>query len=283
MKTTRRFYLVAALATVLATLSLVALAWRAFPPLPGAILWPNALAAEGKRRAPVIGQLGGVPVMIPREFARFVEYDDDPQWMTSRKGSPPERSFDSGLRSFGFKIRFPDMKGLTEETAEEKKSQSIFTTTWMRVGVKSNSFYGSSGDTALEAHINNIPLTEGRPFRYERIPGVVDGLVGYTPLGVDLERRGIVGRADMRDKNIYFHRNPKGEADAYIECSNVLHASAPCELRFNLLPTLRAHVSVGFRRELLPHWQQIRSSVAAVILGFRANPATGNTSFKQGE
>jgi hypothetical protein len=78
--------------------------------------------------------------------------------------------------------------------------------------------------------------------------------------------------------NIYFHRTPDGAADAYIECSNVEHAAAPCELKFNALPEMRVQVDVGFRKGLLPHWQEIRSSVKQVILGFRVNPSSASPS-----
>ena len=48
----------------------------------------------------VIGDLGGMKVRIPRHYAEYVTYDDDPGFGEKRKGGRPERTFDSRLRSF---------------------------------------------------------------------------------------------------------------------------------------------------------------------------------------
>jgi len=44
------------------------------------------------------------------------------------------------------------------------------------------------------------------------------------------------------------------------------------------LPEMRMQVDVHFRKGLLPHWQEIRSSVKQVILGFRVNPSNASPS-----
>ena len=250
----------------------------------GALLWlltrsqPPTISNLGdsrvikeNRNGPVIGHLGGVPVAIPRPYAYFVEYDGDPNFMVPRKGPPPKRTYKSGLASFGFEIRYPDMAALTVQTAPEKKSETIYTSTWLRVGIASNSIYG--GDRVLEAYIQGNIFRENPypPYRHEKLPERLYGLTGYAPIGFDISKRSGTG-ADISDKNIYFHRNREGTADAYIECSNVEHAAAPCELRFNMLPEMRTQVDVGFRKGLLPHWRDIQSSVKQVILGFRVNP-----------
>jgi hypothetical protein len=219
----------------------------------------------------VIGDLGGVPVSIPKPYAHFVEYDGDPHFMEPRKGPPPKRTFQSRLRSFGFEIRYPDMAPLTDETEKQQKQENIYTTTWMRVGINTGSIYG--GDTTLASHLHyKLTLKQGfPPYRYEKLPDTAFGLIAYAPVGFDESKRTRPGGAGYNDRNIYFHRDQDGNVDTYIECSNVSHAAGECRLEFNLQPAMRAIVSVSFRKGLLPHWKEIQSSVAQVILGFRIN------------
>lgn len=226
------------------------------------------------KAAAVIGELGGHAVSIPRFYADFLEYDGDPHWLERRSFFRPERTYASKIASFGFYIRYPEMEVLTDKNWSQKHKESIYTSTWLLVGINSNSAYGSSGDMALEAHVNDIPLKK-YPYRYEELPTTIFGLIGYTPIGVDESKRDARHGADMSDKNIYFHRNAEGNVDAYIECSNVTHSAAPCKFRFSLLPHMRANVSVSFRKGLLPHWEHIQSLVSQIILGFRTS-AVGN-------
>jgi hypothetical protein len=252
--------------------------WLLAPSQPSPISNLNdSWVLKENRNGPVIGHLGGAPVAIPKPFAHFVEYDGDPHFMERRKGPPPKRTYQSGLASFGFEIRYPDMAALTDQTEPQKKTETIYTTTWLDVGIHANSIYG--GDTALEAYIQSIVYGKNPfpPYRYEKLPEQVYGLTGYTPIGFDISKRSGTGTS-YSDRNIYFHRTPDGTADAYIECSNVEHAAAPCELKFNTLPEMRVQVDVGFRKGLLPHWQEIRSSVKQVILGFRVNPSSASPS-----
>lgn len=239
--------------------------------LPGNV--QSVASHQEDRHEPTIGMLGGVPVSIPKPYANFVEYDGDREWMETNKGASPTRTFASKLSSFGFELRFPHMEVMSDTTTLHASKEDVYSTMRMRVGVNSNSAYGSAGDTALEAYISSIPSQQGHPYRFEKLPEAHYGLTGYTSVGVDVTRRNVIGMADMNDKNIYFHRDQKGKADAYIECSNMLHAAARCELRFNMLPEMHGLVSVNFRKELLPHWREIQSSVHTVILGFRVNPA----------
>lgn len=219
-----------------------------------------------------IGELGGHAVSIPRDYADFLEYDGDPHWLEGKSLLQLKRTFASKISSFGFYIRYPEMEVRTDANRQEMHKESIYTSMWLFVGVLSNSTYGLKGDMALETYIRSIPIdkTPGYGYRYEKIPETTYGLIGYTPIGVDESLRDRRRGTHHHDKNIYYHRNAEGKADAYIVCSNSKHAAAPCEMRLNLVPHMRAHVSVSFRKGLLPHWQEIRSAVSRVILGFRA-------------
>lgn len=224
------------------------------------------------QRGPVIGDLGGVPVMLPKPYAHFVEYEGDPHFMERRKGPAPKRTYASRLSSFGFEVRYPDMAALTVETEPQKKSENIHNTTWLDVGIGYKAFYAPNGDTSLDRHIKRALAPDHFPYRYEKLPNEVYELIGYTPIGVTDEMRRSEKGTGWDDQNIYYHLKPDGKADAYIECSNVTHAAAPCRLYFNLLPQMSIYVSVGLRRGLLPHWKEIQSSVTQVIFGFRVNP-----------
>nr|CUV42086.1 conserved exported protein of unknown function [Ralstonia solanacearum] len=92
---------------------LLATAWTAlFKPrlLPKPIqrhLFADWMIQEERRTDPAVGHLGGIPVSIPRPYAHFLEYDGDPGFTEPRKGPRPERTFESGIRSFGFEVHYP--------------------------------------------------------------------------------------------------------------------------------------------------------------------------------
>lgn len=226
------------------------------------------------REGPVIGDLGGVPVSIPKPYANFVEYDGDPHFLEKRKGPIPKRTHESKLASFGFEVRYPDMANVNEETASERRQKNIHNTMWMRVGVNSHSAYGGAGDEFLDKRVLAITDPKAHRYAYKPLPEKVHGLIGYYPVGPDESKRlQQVGGADMNDVNLYYFQSETGQTDTYIECSNMAHAAAQCEQVFNLRPEMRIHVTVGYRRDLLPHWREIQSSVSKVILGFRVSPA----------
>lgn len=262
-------------------LTLVVLAWVFIAKQLEALSPGESWAIRQTLAYPVVGNLGGVPVSIPKPYAKFVEYDDDPHFMEARKSPPPPRTYQSPLRSFGFDIRFPDMQPVTDQNYNEFRKASIQTTMWMRVGIASNSIYGFDGDHAMARYAQNILADVARTFHYEKLPRDTYGLVGYTPVNADLSRRELgkgFGGPDMLDYNVYFHQDSDGEVDAYIKCWNMTHLAERCEHRFLLTPEMRTEVTVGYRSELLPHWREIQSSVTKVMLGFRVTPQAKNPS-----
>jgi hypothetical protein len=263
-----------------AILAVGLLGWNLVSDTPPTILAPgDSWAIRQTLVYPVVGNLGGVPVSIPKPYANFVEYDGDPHFMEARQGPPPPRTYDSPLRSFGFDIRFPDMHPEAEEIREEKRKESIHRTMWMRVGVNSNSNYGYDGEHKMTRYAENIVKHFLEKYRFEKLPTETYGLIGYGPTNVDLSRRELGGGgADMNDANSYFFENADGEVDAYIKCWNMKHSANRCHHEFVLLPSVRAIVTVGYRSELLPHWREIQSSVTQVMLGFRVDQTARNKS-----
>jgi hypothetical protein len=216
----------------------------------------------------VIGHLGGVPVSIPKEFAKFVEYDGDPGFLEKRTGQTPKRTFESGIRSFGFEVRYPDMAPENEVTWKEKRSKNIHNTTWIDVSILSNSIYQDRSLSRF-AEISKIWLASAsRFYHYEEQPKKVRDLTAYIPGNADLKRREM-GMESFRDMNIYIHYVDGNGVDAYIDCHNSNHDAAPCKHRFDLGPGMKTSISVMYRKGLLPHWREIEDGVIQVVLGFR--------------
>jgi hypothetical protein len=267
---------------------------RLFVALAGAVLLAPGLPAGAEEATPlesiqimsgnyrkggdagVIGHLGGVPVSIPKEFAKFVEYDGDPGFLEKRKGPVPKRTFESGICSFGFDIRYPDMMPVNEQTWREKRKENIYTTMWMHVGILSNSTYGYDGPDKITQYAKLRLEDAKRWHRYEKQTEKRHGLTVFAPVDIDLLRRNLNSThpkgSDFHDINIYFDQTKDGTIGAFIYCSNINHEAALCEHRFDLRPEMKANVNIGYRKGLLPHWREIQDSVTMVLLGFRVHP-----------
>ncbi|MGC8209770.1 hypothetical protein [Ralstonia pseudosolanacearum] len=250
---------------------LLATAWMAlFKPrlLPKPIqrhLFADWIIQEERRTDPAIGHLGGTPVSIPRPYAHFLEYDGDPGFTEPRKGPRPERTFESGIRSFGFEVHYPDMEVASAANLDKQKHESIYTSMWLNVGITSNSHY--FGEYYPEGQVTGMGQNK---YKYQKAQANEYELETYIPINVDEEERKTRGgAADMADHNIYYHRNSNGGIDTYIECSNMKHDAAVCEQRFNLFPKIKASISVSYRRGLLKEWREIQSSVSKIILDFK--------------
>jgi len=61
-------------------------------------LFGNSWIIKENQKGPIFGSLGGIPISIPKPFARFVEYENDPHFLEPRKGEPPKRTFNSSLQ-----------------------------------------------------------------------------------------------------------------------------------------------------------------------------------------
>ena len=110
---------------------------------------PPEMAAAKYVPRDAVGDLGGVPVTIPRHFANYVEYEGDPSWGEKRQGPKPERTHKSKLVSFGYYTRFPDMAGESSpELIKDKRSYSSSKTPWIRVGLRAGNIY--PGDEFLD-------------------------------------------------------------------------------------------------------------------------------------
>lgn len=233
---------------------------------------------------PTVGDLGGIPISIPPGIARFVEYQDDPHFMTPRQDPPPIRTLKSKFRSFGFEMRFPDKALVHDETTEQLKNIYPGNTLWIDVGLEVFDFNDErSLNRVLEGTAaNKWPMmNDGHrsveelkdKHGYQLLPEPLYGLRVYQVYGYDDAKRYQQPPNDFGDRNLYYHTNHKGEVDTYIECDNTKYPGARCNQQFVLPNTKHTIAHVDYRNGLLPDWQAIQAAATEVILGFAVNPA----------
>jgi hypothetical protein len=250
--------------------------WRVVRAL-GAFMWgfqpPEMMAAQYSAKD-VIGDLGGMPVKISRHVAENVEYDGDPGFSgPPRQGPPPERTYASRLKSFGFDIRFPDMAMLTSrEMWANKKSYTIFNTQWMRVSITSGESFPGRG-FMNRPHVSNGQTKDDYWWNtYEEIPVKKFGLTEYRLVGID-PRTGQPARDHREAKIIYIHRDRDGKVLTRIDCDNVPHEAVRCTQSWSMeAKNVDAEIGVHYRRGFLRDWPEIQQRVTQVILDFRIEP-----------
>jgi hypothetical protein len=249
--------------------------WRSAPAaLPSNPFEPPEMAAAHYASRDVVGDLGGMPVTIPRHFADLVEYNGDPGWGEKRKGHRPERTHASKLSSFGFYVRLPDMAGLSsEELRLHKKNQKMRDTMWISVGLNLGERYPGDGFLDRLTNAMGKPGNILKYEQYEQLPDRLYGLTVYAAGGVD-PKSNKPYREDTDAHDIFVHRDDAGKVDTYIRCSNRNVPAPPCTQYISLEPNLKADIYISYRRGLLPEWQQIQTSVTQLILSFRAPTPT---------
>ena len=222
----------------------------------------------------VVGDLGGVPVRIPIEFAKSVEYDDDPAILEPRRKPVPARNFSSRLRSFGFDFRYPDMAGPSSEEARKDRAAHLpGSTFWISVGLNAGEDYHGAGSTE---RITSGTLGSPEPATgasYKLAAEKTCGLEAYVLTGNDA-RSGKPNREHSNAEDVFIGRDAAGKATTYIECSNRPLNAAPCKQHFDLEPQMHAKVYLSYRRGLLCEWRGIQGATSQLISSFRA---TGET------
>jgi len=230
---------------------------------------PEMVAAQYSAKD-VIGDLGGMPVKICRHIAEYVEYDGDPGFSgPPRQGPPPERTYASRLKSFGFAVRFPDMAMITSiEMWADKESYTIRNTPWMSVTVYSGENFPGRG-FMNRPHVSN-GQTKGDYWwdTYEELPAKKFGLTEYRLQGID-PRTGQPARDHREADIIYIHRDRSGKVLTRIVCSNVSHEAAPCTQKWSMEgQNVDAVIQVHYRRGFVRNWSEIQKYVSRTILNF---------------
>lgn len=215
----------------------------------------------------IIGDLGGVPVNIPRDSVRLVEYDGDPDWGETRQGDTPVRTHQSKINSFGFDIRYTDGM-FSEQSNEYEQEKNLPNSPWVSVGINSgNRYYGAGGIQRLAQGIITPNYEVEPPHKYARLPKLQYGLEAYASPGID-PKTNKPWRENLYAEDVFIKRN-KGEIVTYIKCSNRDVPHPPCTHYFDLEPNMKLDVYVSYSRHVLADWQKIEKIVKSTIVGFK--------------
>jgi hypothetical protein len=259
---------------------------------------PPQMAAAYRIPKDLVGDLGGMPVRIDRHIVRLVEYDGDPGWGEKRKGPPPERTHASRLASFGFYVRYPDMRSLNEPEMRDDFERYHPTTAsteygikeknpWLDGGIQSGASYPGRGflDRLYAASLLNPDQQPGIS-QFVPQPSPVKGLELYVLSGTD-PLTGNAWRYERSWSDRYVHRDRQGKATTYIRCSYQTATRRPtsCTHEWSMEEHgLSMVVSVNYRHGLLPQWQDIQTKVSDFVLKWQdptaphtptSTPATG--------
>lgn len=220
-----------------------------------------------------IGDLGGVPVDLPKNLVHLVEYDGDPAWGKKREGPKPTRSYDSKINSFGFDMRYTDHTIFDESSKEIKRAydeeKNLPNSPWISVSVTSGDRYYGAGDIHRMGDGALNPSKEAGPVHeYENLDNDQYGLEAYAPPGID-PKTDRPYREDRYAEDVFIQRDKTGQIITYIKCSNRDVPRPPCSHRFNLEPQMALDLAVQYSRHNLADWQQIEQVVRQQVLNFR--------------
>jgi hypothetical protein len=243
---------------------------------------PPPMAAAYHTPQDLVGDLGGMPVRIDRHIVRLVEYDGDPGWGPPRKGPPPERTHASRLASFGFHVRYPDMRSLddAEMRADYERYHPIMKPVeyglseinpWLRGGIQSGSSYPGHGFLNRRYVALLDPTQQSVNGKYVPEPSSIKGLDLFIHSG-NHPYSGLPLRYEAGGDDTYVRRTPQGKVTTYIRCGyrSGTERLAWCEQTWSMEShDLGMVVNVMYRPGLLPQWQDIQTKVSQFILDFK--------------
>ncbi|WP_227687455.1 hypothetical protein [Psychrobacter fjordensis] len=226
----------------------------------------------GRAPANYIGDLGGLPVELPRNIVTFVAYNGDPTFGKKREGKKPTRSYESEINSFGFDLRYTDNTIFDKSNKSHKyaydKEQYLPNDPWVSVRVSSGDKYHGVGaihrigDGTISA--NGVDPV----YTYEQLDNDQYGLEFYAPPGID-PKTDRPYREDRYAEDVFIQRDKNSQITTYIRCSNRDVPRPPCIHNFDLEPEMALYVNVQYSRHNITDWQQIEQVVRQQILNFR--------------
>lgn len=255
---------------------------------------PPQMAAAYHTPQDLVGDLGGMPVRIDRHIVRLVEYDGDPGWGPPRKGPPPERTHTSRLKSFGFYVRYPEMRSLDEPEIREdfERYHPIMkpmeyglrdVDPWLDGGIQSGSSYPGHGflDRLYRASLLDASQ-QAISEKFVPEPTPIKGLELYVASGID-PSTGIPWRYESSWSDRYVHRDRQGKVTTYIRCSYRRDRTpTSCTQEWSMEDYgLSIGVVVNYRHGLLPQWQDIQAKVSQFVLDFKDPTVTATAPAAQ--
>ena len=233
----------------------------------------STIPKDSVQKDTVNGDLGGVPVQLPRDSVHLVEYNGDPDWGEDFKAAVPKRTYESKISSFGFDVRYTDgalYDGVVGKFADEYEAQkNLPDSPWVSVGVNSGDrYYGSGGIDRIGKGTINARPDEHPVYIYKKLAETQFGLEVYAPPGID-PKTNTPWREDRDAKDIFIQCDDNGVITTYIECSNRDVERPPCSHYFDLEPDMKLDVYVSYSRYVLKDWQRIEQVVSKTLLDFR--------------
>lgn len=220
----------------------------------------------------VVGDLGGMPVKIPRHIPEFLEYDSTPGWRL------PVRTHASRISSFKFEIRYPDMQTLaTQELVSDYVQRRLYEHSWIHMSVQSAEINPEHGFLdRLYADEIAIPGSHQPQNLYSQLPSSLNGLHLYAKQGVN-PQTGRSHRYEWAEGDILVAFDEQGKVKTRIRCSFKRGAEtySGCQQRWSMDSFgLSVDMLAYYAPVLLPHWQDIQTRTSQFVLGFKDPTAT---------
>ncbi|WP_394211447.1 hypothetical protein [Psychrobacter piscatorii] len=228
---------------------------------------------EGLRKN-YVGDLGGVPVDMPKNLVQFVSYNGDPTFGNKREHPRPMRDYDSKINGFAFDLRYTDNttldtndKGLKNAYRRDNK-RNLGDNPWVSVIVHS----GDSMTVPNPVHrigYGTISATDVHPvYQYEPLNETQFGLEVYAQPGIDPVTNK-PWREDRDAKDVFLRRDKTGQIITHIECYNRDVPRPPCSQFFDLGPQRNLSIKANYSRYNLADWQKIENLVRQQLLSFQ--------------
>lgn len=227
----------------------------------------------------IIGDLGGVPVNLPRNSVHYLEYADSPGFNREalKAFKPPMRDYDSVIKSFGFEFRDRDKQildrrnsALVKEREEELKATRSTDDDWHRVSISAQSatFNPNFLDDSVADYYQKIPDTESPIFSYWAPNGeYFHGLQVNIHPGID-PKTGKPWREDSKAEDIFIYRDAEGRVQSIIRCTNQTPVQT-CGHRFKFPDEMGILIKLFYTRGNLPEWRELEQTAIELVLNFR--------------
>lgn len=245
--------------------------------------------------SPMIGNMNGVELSIPDNYLEpFAEYAGESVWSPVK--NPPERTYKSGIDSFGIAVKWPSMQHKFEnnnwDSYLNKRDWSDGPTDWLTLEVQN--MFESAPLPEDKQHVLAIrakgyagllrAYLDGKFLGGEFING------GFSPSKNHMKQQGIdaitglqFAKAEGPDADkpslgnliVYWEGDVDGVVSTFIKCPG---ASVPQFATHKLctqtyyLSELHADITVNFYMQLLPDWKAIQQQTRTLILSFQHLP-----------
>lgn len=232
-----------------------------------------------------VGNLGGKPVNLDGQLARYINYEVCPVWVWDK--AEPEckkkqkRTYDSVIESFSFEMRYTDgllmvryYKAPQYSEEQYNAERNLIDSPWVTVGVNAGKMYVKDGDmdALLQRTLDEKPsqgVSSGLNYIYVYVSADESyyGLKKYVPHPEWISKYGY-----EKTTNLYVYQDDNPHHTTMIRCSNHPQPKRSCKMHFVVGSEMKVLVDALFRRKHLKDWQLIQEQARKVVLGFVVQP-----------